>query len=103
MRHTQVPWVAEKAKLDQGHIEIYSGSILVADVMSDDNSADGNGVLNARLIAAAPELYEDLRALRARTMALAQALRQKGHSNFVNDWLSDGILDCESIAKAEGR
>jgi RNase P/RNase MRP subunit p30 len=101
MRHTQGPWVAEKAKLDQGHIEIYSGSILVADVMSDDNSADGNGVLNARLIAAAPEMLEVLKAF---------VFIQTDADLLEHEWEGcSGIDSCvlcmanKIIEKAEGR
>jgi len=56
----------------------------------------------ARLIAAAPELMEDLKALKGRVETMAQALHRKGLGSWVASWLSDEILDCHSLDKAGG-
>lgn len=92
-KHTPGPWYTNVNKNSIQGLIIAEGTGVNIAVSYDPKDAN--------LISAAPELLEDLRSLRARVLALSQALRKKGHGDFVNDWLSDGILSCDSIAKAE--
>ena len=58
--HTPGPWIAE---VEDGDVEIVSGGVVIASI----DSGEAEYIVNARLIAEAPEL---LRALRFATEAL---------------------------------
>lgn len=111
-KHTPGPWNMETGhKINCGHdyAEIYAkdASILVCDVLVNKNSADGKGVANARLIAAAPELLEALyNAVNVLRLALDNGAWDK-HSNDEKDSFDEvqTVLNIarEALAKAEGR
>lgn len=66
-RHTPGPWVLETTKSDIGHVHKIQPlrACLYVDNRRSDPSSAPEALANARLIAAAPELLEALKALLA--------------------------------------
>jgi len=60
-------------------------------------------IANANLIASAPELLKEYKDLVGRVSAMKKAMNRAGLNQWTNDWLGDGILNGEAIAKAEGK
>ena len=58
---------------------------------------------NANLIAAAPELLQEYKNLVGRVSTMKKAMNRAGLNRWTKDWLGDGILNGEVIAKAEGK
>jgi len=58
---------------------------------------------NANLIATAPELLQEYKKLVGRVSTMQKAMNRAGLNQWTKDWLGDGILNGEAIAKAEGK
>jgi hypothetical protein len=56
---------------------------------------------DANLIASAPDLLSDYKELLGRVNTMAKAMRSNDLGEWVDEWLSDGILSGDTIAKAE--
>ena len=102
--HTQAPWAIEDYQDRPCRIRAEHNGMDVADVFCTDFP---DGQANARLIAAAPELLEALRA----TLTLLGAIRNDGYAGEqlpMLDYILDGDETGESkawqaIARAEGK
>ena len=58
---------------------------------------------NINLIASAPDLLSGYKELLGRVNTMAKAMRSNDLGEWVDEWLSDGILSGDTIAKAEGK
>jgi hypothetical protein len=97
MKHTSKTWRYEEGTKT---IRTVPENYWLATVDSWDGMVKNNHKANGVLMASAPELLEEYQWLHERTVALSQALRNKGLGQWVTDWLSDGVLDGNAIKKA---
>jgi len=102
-KHTPGPWSWEHRERFVG-LPIFAGDdrsrqVAIVDVTNADI---GVARADARLIAATPDLLKEHKALIGRVREMSKALRRKGLGGWVDEWLSDGVLSGEAIAKAGG-
>ena len=93
-KHTPGPWTANKPTRDNGRAEIHAGCMLVAQAFNWMLDAEGDEQCwaDARLIAAAPELLEALKAL---DVLFSPCVRDSTQA----DWIDKARA---AIAKATG-
>jgi hypothetical protein len=109
MTHTPAPWTAsEGCPSDVWHVDMpgRSYSVIVSRSESDADMAVDEVQANARLIAAAPELLAQLRAVRDDIGALALDTNgwREWDATAVDELLGSRLVRLDDlIAKAEGR
>lgn len=106
MKHTPGPWLIKRWPniiCADGFETVITDSrghgIAIFNQKGENEKVRANG----KLIATSPELLQELKDLRARVTKMSQAMANRGLGIWVRDWLGDGILDCPSINKAEGK
>jgi hypothetical protein len=85
-KHTPGPWTADR----DGFIHGTHGPARPFVGRIDDDHNDGQTAANRRLVAAAPEMLEALRAMVARAPFIDQSVT------------AEGLANCEALAKARG-
>lgn len=74
MPHTPGPWRADWPENDPCNAQVWSGpNSRICFLAHDDTRQNATGIANARLIAAAPDLYDALASLIEPTPTKAQA------------------------------
>lgn len=98
MKHTKGKW---RSFTDNANgFGITNGNTVIA--IAGETDLKENEA-NANLIASAPELLQEYKNLVGRVSAMKKAMNRAGLNQWTKDWLGDGILNGETIAKAEGK
>lgn len=97
-KHTPGPW---KVGGDDDDIVVMTGPFFVATI--HENCNHGCTDANARLIAAAPDLLEALRASNKAAERIAEFCRKSGRDFDADHWQAIAEAGEAAIAKAEGR
>ncbi len=102
--HTPGPWVAEKGHTNRDEMEhgawgsVSTDAFYLATIWADVDAIEGSGEANARLIAAAPDLYAVLKAAVERSDRIhGEGLRRLTEMQDLYD------AAVAALTKAEGR
>ena len=93
MTHTKGKWFFN---FDENQLETEDGKVIT--VVEEHHGSMGD----ITLITSAPDLLLGYKELLGRVNTMAKAMRSNDLGEWVDEWLNDGILDGDTIAKAEG-